>query len=624
MVPKPPIGLSRPDSPSRSEPTAGTDSHDATGGRTMSDPDPASVLNLLEAIPEGVLIVDGAGLVTYASRQGASLLGWDRSQLIGQSVEVLLPAGTDDVHGERRAGPLSQVPGLGVGAELRLPGDGEDGAVVPIEVTLGPPGADAGTQVIYLITDINPRLDADARFEVSERRFESIFRHFPIPCETWRRNGDGFILVDYNEADRVYTKNAIQRFLGRELHLVHPDDGDVAAHIERCYQERTRFTCEVPGYRLRSTGALKDLVVTFVWIEPDLVLTVIDDVSDERAALSELKKLSSAVEQTADAVFITDRNGGIEYVNPGFEQITGYRLAEVRGKTPRVLKSGTMPREYYQRQWNTLLAGETFRAEAVNRRRDGTLFVAEQTITPMTDDDGESTHFVSVLKDMTERRELANQRRLFERMFSPGVIEQLDPDSLPIGGTTATITILFADIRNFTSFSESQTPERLVSCLNRYLGAMAEAVLDQQGTIDKFLGDGIMAWFNAPILQHDHTLRAVQAALAIRAAVEALHQDLPKELHLAVGSGIHCGDAVLGMIGTDRRMEYTAISDNVNTAKRLQEASAPNQIIISRDAYEAVRDEVTVNALDPIGVKGKRNPLEMFEVIGLKQAASAP
>jgi class 3 adenylate cyclase len=138
------------------------------------------------------------------------------------------------------------------------------------------------------------------------------------------------------------------------------------------------------------------------------------------------------------------------------------------------------------------------------------------------------------------------------------------------------------------------------------------------------MGDAIMAWFNAPVPQPDHTLRAVKAGLAIRAAVEALYQDLAEESHLAVGVGIHCGDAVLGMIGTDRRMEYTAIGDTVNAARRLQENAAPHQIIISREAFEAVSDAVAVNELEPILVKGERNPLQVFEVLGLKQAASLP
>ena len=130
-------------------------------------------------------------------------------------------------------------------------------------------------------------------------------------------------------------------------------------------------------------------------------------------------------------------------------------------------------------------------------------------------------------------------------MVSPAVIEQLDPNSLQLGGKRQDITVLFADVRGFTSFSESQEPEQLVSILNRYLGAMAESVLSQEGTIDKFMGDAIMSWFNAPVPQKDHTLRAVKAALAIRDAFEGLYKVLPKEAHLAFGAGIHYGDAIL-------------------------------------------------------------------------------
>jgi class 3 adenylate cyclase len=196
------------------------------------------------------------------------------------------------------------------------------------------------------------------------------------------------------------------------------------------------------------------------------------------------------------------------------------------------------------------------------------------------------------------------------------VIDQLDPNSLQLGGKRTDITVLFADVRGFTSFSETQSPEKLVSVLNRYLAAMAESVLSQEGTIDKFMGDAIMAWFNAPVPQKDHTLRAVKAALALREAVEGLYKTLPKEEHLAFGAGIHYGDAVLGLIGTDRRLEYTAISDSVNTAKRLQENSAKNQIVISRIAYDRVKMEVEVKPIAPVAAKGKTAPLEVFGVLG--------
>jgi class 3 adenylate cyclase len=203
-------------------------------------------------------------------------------------------------------------------------------------------------------------------------------------------------------------------------------------------------------------------------------------------------------------------------------------------------------------------------------------------------------------------------------MVSPAVIEQLDPNSLQLGGKRTDITALFADIRGFTSFSESQEPEQLVKILNRYLAAMADAVLAQEGTIDKFMGDAIMAWFNAPIPQPDHTLRAVKTALMIRESIENLYKELPENDHLYFGVGIHCGDAVLGLIGTEKRLEYTAISDSVNTAKRIQENSARNQILISRIAYERVKKEVEAKPHADMSLKGKTQPLEVFEVLGLK------
>jgi class 3 adenylate cyclase len=203
-------------------------------------------------------------------------------------------------------------------------------------------------------------------------------------------------------------------------------------------------------------------------------------------------------------------------------------------------------------------------------------------------------------------------------MVSPAVIQQIDPNGLALGGKRVDITILFADIRGFTSYSETQSPEQLVSVLNRYLAAGAETVLDEEGTVDKFLGDAVMAWFNAPIPQPDHTLRAVRAALKLRDRVAELHAVLPPEAHLAFGVGIHYGDAVLGLIGTEKRLEYTAIGDSVNTTKRLQENAGKNQIVISGGAYERVKDFVNAQPMEPMQVKGKRELIPVYEILGLK------
>lgn len=239
-------------------------------------------------------------------------------------------------------------------------------------------------------------------------------------------------------------------------------------------------------------------------------------------------------------------------------------------------------------------------------------------LSPLKDASQKTQGVAIVLDDLTERKKLEAQRRLFERMVSPAVIDQLDPNSLQLGGKRTEITTLFADIRGFTTFSESNSPEKLVTILNLYLAAMAEAVLSQEGTIDKFMGDAIMAWFNAPVPQKDHTLRAVKTALAIRDSVEKLYKELPQDAHLAFGVGVHVGDAVLGLIGTEKRLEYTAISDSVNTAKRIQENSAKNQILISKDAYELVKKHVEVKPHAEMSMKGKTQPIEVYEVIGLK------
>jgi adenylate cyclase len=239
-------------------------------------------------------------------------------------------------------------------------------------------------------------------------------------------------------------------------------------------------------------------------------------------------------------------------------------------------------------------------------------------LSPLKDADQITQGVAIVLDDMTERKKLEAQHRLLERMVSPAMLDQIDPDSPQIGGQQREITTLFADIRGFTSFSEKNSPEDLVAVLNLYLAAGAEAVLAQEGTVDKFLGDAVMAWFNAPLPQPDHTLRAVRAALGLRAAIRKLHAELPVEAHLSFGVGIHFGKAVLGWIGTEKRLEYTAIGDAVNTARRIQENAARNQILISKSAYERVKKDIQAYPHFPLRVKGKSGPVGVYEVVGLK------
>ena len=240
------------------------------------------------------------------------------------------------------------------------------------------------------------------------------------------------------------------------------------------------------------------------------------------------------------------------------------------------------------------------------------------SLSPLKDAQQITQGVAIVMEDLTEKKHLEAQSRLFEKMVSPAVIDQLDPNSLQLGGRRAEITVLFSDIRGFTGFSEESQPEELVSVLNQYLGAAADAVLNEEGTVDKFLGDAVMAWFNAPIPQADHALRAVRAALAIRAAVVELHKIMPPSNQLSFGVGIHTGEAVLGLVGTEKRLEYTAIGDSVNTAKRIQENAGHGQILISQETYERVKDWVWAIQVEPVIAKNKREPVQVYELIKLR------
>jgi adenylate cyclase len=239
-------------------------------------------------------------------------------------------------------------------------------------------------------------------------------------------------------------------------------------------------------------------------------------------------------------------------------------------------------------------------------------------LSPLKDGLNQIQGVAIVMEDLTEKKRLEGQRRLFARMVSPELIEQLNPDKLQLGGKRTEITALFADVEGFTSFSEGVDPELLVSVLNKYLSVAANAVLEHSGTIDKFMGDAVMAWFNAPVPQADHTLRAVRAALHIQQAVWDVHLELPREFHLSFRLGIHVGEAVLGLVGTPAHVNYTAIGDVINTAKRIQENALPGHILISAEAYAQVASDVVARPVSPLSVKGKRQPVEVYELLGLK------
>jgi len=222
-----------------------------------------------------------------------------------------------------------------------------------------------------------------------------------------------------------------------------------------------------------------------------------------------------------------------------------------------------------------------------------------------------------LIREAAKRQTLRNR---LARYFSPGVAELIEDRDDPGQGESCEISVLFCDIRGFTQLSENLKPAEVVQLLNEFHGHMVEEVFRFGGTLDKYLGDGLLAYFNAPVRQTDHCLRSVQCALAMELSLERLNEKRrEKEAPpLRIGIGVHAGEAIVGNIGATHRREFTAIGDTVNVASRLQDLTKKNQcsILVS----EAVLSRIEMKgAIDleflPKGnteVRGRKEHLEIF------------
>jgi len=201
-------------------------------------------------------------------------------------------------------------------------------------------------------------------------------------------------------------------------------------------------------------------------------------------------------------------------------------------------------------------------------------------------------------------------RSMWERFLPPQVVERIihNPHAaLTLGGESRQVTVLFSDIRGFTSIAESLEPEILVHFLNEYFTVMTTVVYKHGGTLDKYLGDGIMVTFGAPFSQSNDALHAVRCAVEMQSAMKELMTRWQKEHGFTwhIGIGLHTGPVVAGNIGSPQRMDYTVIGDTVNTAARLEGQALPGQVLISQSTYNEVGDSLPCQALPPVKLKGK-------------------
>ena len=230
-------------------------------------------------------------------------------------------------------------------------------------------------------------------------------------------------------------------------------------------------------------------------------------------------------------------------------------------------------------------------------------------------------------KFLIEEKEKRRIRGAFQRYVPPSVVEEIlsHPGKLKFGGEKKDLTVLFSDIRGFTTYSEKYAPEQVVDILNQYLTAMVEVVFRHQGTLDKFMGDEIMALFGAPIFYPDHAEKACLTALDMVSELERLCAKWKEEGRegFEIGIGINTGDMVVGNLGSSQLFDYTVIGDNVNLGARLEAINKDYQtkfhIIISEFTYQRVRGQAQVRQLGSVMVRGKTQPVVLYELLGMDQ-----
>jgi class 3 adenylate cyclase len=213
-------------------------------------------------------------------------------------------------------------------------------------------------------------------------------------------------------------------------------------------------------------------------------------------------------------------------------------------------------------------------------------------------------------------------KQSFQRYVSAEVVEQILESSRPVDllGERKILTIMFSDIRGFTSLAEQFDPEELVRFLNSYLSEMIDIIFQNEGTLDKFMGDAILAFFGAPISFGDDALRAVRAAIAMQRRLSELNQEWQKDgrPRVKMGIGISTGEVIVGNIGSEKRMEYTVIGQHVNYAQRIEGLTKeiPYDILIGESTYNGVRDSVSAEPFGPLSIDGIRTPMTIYGIDG--------
>lgn len=361
----------------------------------------------------------------------------------------------------------------------------------------------------------------------------------------------------------------------------------------------------------------------------------LEDIQPSENAYGSEKNTTMLHENILDSmdngVIALDFEGKIITFNPAAAKILGIPVERGLGKYyPEVFFGIEGNDEFNDVLINVIYTRQTHMyREATFIRDEGTVVPVGMTSSLLKDDQGLEYGVVSVFSDLTEIKKRQFLQDTLTRYVTKQVVDLIldHPESIILDGEIREATVLFSDIRSFTSLSENMDPKELVLMLREYFTLMVESVFQFQGTVDKFIGDCIMAIFGAPSPQPNHAELAVQTALVMTQYLDGFNTKRMQQGkdQIRIGVGINTGSVVVGNIGSEQRLEYTAIGDAVNLASRLEGINKQygTDIVISESTACELGESIVKRELDEVRVKGKRQPVKIYEVMGIQEEISS-
>lgn len=370
--------------------------------------------NVLQAIFEqslnAIMVADNAGRYLSVNQAAAEMFGYTIDQLVNMSVADL-----HTLHPPDAAIQYNEylTKGREIGEFSFLRANGEERTATYHAVRI------SENVHLSVLADVTEHKRMQKELHASEARLRALFHAIPLPTYTWQKVDDDFVLTGYNDMALSVTRGHIASLAGTRATELYRDDPQIVSDLHQCYETRSSIERVIP-YITRSTGEKITVNVRYAYVPGDMVMALVEDITERKQTEEMLRKLSQVVEQSPTSIVITDAKGAIDYVNPKFCELTGYTLEEALGQNPRILKSGMHSPEFYEQLWKTIESGQTWRGELRNQKKNGELYWEYASIAGVKDIDGNITHYVAVKEDITEQKRLDEQIARQERLAAVG------------------------------------------------------------------------------------------------------------------------------------------------------------------------------------------------------------